>query len=78
MVYLPTQKYPDPGYFEDPTPASYRFFHPSIGGSNDPYGTFIDFSWDQCRQTYVYQENQEDVLGCVTHRLHGTGIFTYI
>ena len=21
------------GYFEDPTPASFRFFHPSIGGS---------------------------------------------
>ena len=29
-------------------------------------------------QTYVYQENQEDGGGYMTHRLHVTGIFTYI
>ena len=31
------------GYFEDPTPASYRFFHPSIGGSKISRGIDIEY-----------------------------------
>ena len=68
------------GYFEDPTPASYRFIHPSIGGSLGSLGNVqtgqanhpvqmlctAQLPWNHCKN-----------LGKLSHdgSMHGTGIY---